>query len=95
MEKLLSYAWPGNIRELKNVIERAVFLCESDKIAENDISLPELHSGTESGKRVQNLTPECINRVLSECHGNVSMAARQLGVSRVTLYRKMKKYNLE
>ena len=94
MEKLLSYTWPGNIRELKNVMERAIFLCDDEEITENVITLPELRSGIELGKRPQDLTPEYIDKVLSDCNGNISKAARRMQISRVTLYRKIKKYDL-
>jgi transcriptional regulator with PAS, ATPase and Fis domain len=95
MEKLSGYTWPGNIRELKNVMERAIFLCDGDEITENAIILPELSSGTESGKRPQDLTPEYIDKILSDCHGNISKAAQRMQISRLTLYRKIKKYNLD
>ena len=95
IQKLMSYTWPGNIRELKNVMERAIFHCDGDEITENAIILPVLRSGAAARKRVQNLTPEHISKVLSDCHGNVSKAAQRMQISRLTLYRKIKKYNLD
>jgi DNA-binding NtrC family response regulator len=94
IQKLQCYTWPGNIRELKNVMERAIFLCDGDEITENAIILPVPRSGAAARKRVQNLTPEYINKVLSDCHGNVSKAAQRMQISRLTLYRKIKKYDL-
>jgi sigma-54 dependent transcriptional regulator, acetoin dehydrogenase operon transcriptional activator AcoR len=93
-EKLLGYSWPGNVRELNNVMERAAFLCDCDEITKADITLSDLRSGTDLGKHLQGLTPEYISKVLNDCHGNISMAAQRMQISRLTLYRKIKKYNL-
>src|SRR4030042_682676 len=82
MNALKQYHWPGNVRELKHVIERAVILSESPTIKLQHLGLP--------GRSVQPSLNEIevheIQRVLNECNGNVSKAAKILGVGRATLY---------
>jgi len=101
VEKLSEYSWPGNVRELKNIIERAAFLCDGAIITANDLCLPEkkqvirsYSAKPVSATPVQELCPEIISQVLRECRGNMSLAARRLQISRMTLYRKIKKYGL-
>jgi NtrC-family two-component system response regulator AlgB len=96
LEKVLSYSWPGNIRELRNAIERAVILAQSDQIRVTD--LPE-HLGNHEGKRelmpgssvtIDELETEHI-RLIMERSESLEMAARTLGIDPATLYRKRKK----
>jgi DNA-binding NtrC family response regulator len=104
-EKLLAYPWPGNIRELRNAIERAVALTRFDHISAEDLparikdfearhvlvagdDLEELVSLEEVEKRY-------ILKVLQAAGGNKSLAAKQLGVGRRTLYRKLGEYGVE
>jgi transcriptional regulator with PAS, ATPase and Fis domain len=104
---LASYDYPGNIRELENIIEHAVVLAESSEITERD--LPDfmfrnrlLLSGP-SGESNLNGTPltiadlekQHIKMILSMTNSNFSEASKILGISRSTLWRKMKEYNLE
>lgn len=103
---LESRRWPGNVRELKNWIERAVNLSDSNILVKNDFpedDFPELHP-TVSASEVDSVAPihtldelegATILRALNTCDGNISEAAVCLGISRATLYRKMKKYGLE
>jgi two-component system response regulator HydG len=104
-EKLLAYSWPGNVRELRNAIERAVALTRFDHISADDLperiktfeprhvivagdDLEELVSLEEVEKRY-------ILKVLQAAGGNKSLAAKQLGVGRRTLYRKLGEYGIE
>jgi len=97
---LLSYSWPGNIRELKNVIERAMILCVTDLIAPEHLPI-ELREQQNPIKSIS-LNPSeysleamerrHISEVLSMVNGNKSKAARSLGISRSTLREKIKKY---
>ncbi|MFB9840977.1 sigma-54-dependent transcriptional regulator [Mucilaginibacter ginsenosidivorans] len=100
IEKLAAYNWPGNIRELKNVIERAVILCDGNELDErllpNDIlhtqpSRPNLLSAFDLSS-VEKLH---IQRVLNHTNGNRTEAARLLNIGVATLYRKLKEYGLE
>ncbi len=108
-ELLVNYSWPGNIRELENLIERLVLIAQEDTIRLED--LPEemitasqgqsallLETGKSFKEVIKEQTEEAersmIARVLEECEGNVTRAAGQLGMSRKGLQLKMIKYNL-
>lgn len=96
------YHWPGNIRELQNVLEHAVLFSEEDEIRLADLPHylleQEIHSLPTSNK--QRLTPidseECklLIRLLDETGWNLSAVAKQMNIARSTLYRKLKKYQL-
>lgn len=91
-----SYSWPGNVRELENVIERAVILCESERIGMKDLSIPVLQSAVARGSAgsLEEMERDYILRVLREFQGNQSRASQVLGIDRKTLYLKLKKYGL-
>jgi two-component system, NtrC family, response regulator len=97
LDCIFRYAWPGNVRELRNVIERSIILAENNLITER--CLPrELVSATEEG--LADLTLESVEKshilkILQYVNGNRQKAARVLGVSRKTLYRKLAKYALD
>ncbi len=107
MEVLKRYNWPGNIRELQNVIERAMSLTESNYIASLD--LPDhVLAGTDSGTYIKDLPFKQAKRkwldafekkyfadVLKESNGNVSRAAQKAGIDRKTIYRIFKKHDME
>jgi len=97
LNKLCSYTWPGNIRELKHTIEKSVILCESSTIKPEDLYLSAGISTHKTGKinhKLSNMEKNTIARVIEECRGNYSIAAKMLGISRTTLYAKIKKYGL-
>lgn len=95
---MLAYAWPGNIRELGNRIRRAVLLADAPLLDTKDLGL----EGTDCGggnRRNGRLSDKAgekvrISKVLEENGGNISHAAEALGLSRPTLYKKIKKYRL-
>ncbi len=92
---LNAYPWPGNVRELENVIERAVILCDSDRIEPDDLSIPASKAVAEgSGGSLENMERDHILRVLREFSGNQSKASQVLGIDRKTLYLKLRKYGL-
>lgn len=100
MEILLNYPWPGNIRELRNVIERAVVLAGSDKIGVAE--LPDRLKTARSGKEVQTLKAkleyyeEKVIKDALQAHGwNKEEVAGELDVDLATLYRKIKKLGIE
>jgi DNA-binding NtrC family response regulator len=100
MEFLLSYNWPGNVRELEHVIQRAIVLEKGDTIT--DASLPpeireakEPHSLSELIKgSLGEMEARAIKAALESAGGNRSVAAKILGVSRKTLFNKMRKYGI-
>ncbi len=96
IQKLLQYPWPGNVRELQHAIERAVIMSDSSEIKCADI-LPK--NAQQSTKRVNSLNldqmeKKLIIEALEKCHGNISKAARELGITRTALYRRLDKFNL-
>jgi len=96
-EKLEAYDWPGNIRELKNVIERAVILCDGSELDEYDIQHIQSSktNQTLSAFDLSSVEKLHIQRVISHTHGNRAEAARLLNIGVATLYRKLKEYGLE
>ncbi len=100
-QALLCYSWPGNVRELENSMRAAVALARGTTLEAADLPLRirEAHrarAGDHAGPGVDldALERSHIERVLRETGGNRSEAARQLGIDRVTLYRKMKRYEV-
>jgi len=93
---LSGYPWPGNVRELENVIERAVILCDSERIEADDLSVPASKSvaAQGSGGSLEDMERDYILRVLREFSGNQSKASQVLGIDRKTLYLKLRKYGL-
>ena len=92
-EKLMAHTWPGNVRELQHTMERAVILCEGNVLKPNDFLL---HAGEVTTMNTESVTLEEMEHVmiitaLNQHDGNYSAAADQLGISRQTLYNKMKK----
>ncbi|MFW6351287.1 MAG: helix-turn-helix domain-containing protein, partial [Bacteroidota bacterium] len=98
-EKLLKYKWPGNIRELEHAIEKAVILSESNILKPDDFFLrPVTGSHTESLNTtlsLEEMEKQLVTAALENHPGNITAAAAQLGITRQTLYNKMKKLNLE
>ena len=90
--------WSGNIRELQNCIEKAVILSDGTLLSGRDIRTEKSRSGESSSTtlRVVDEADEerLVREAVSRCNGNISAAAKMLGVSRPTLYSKMKKYGL-
>ncbi len=96
-ERVEQMPWPGNIRELQHAMERAVILCEGDAVTLRD--LPSAPTAAHPLPAEQPITLDGMERQLiattiDECQGNLSQVAAQLGISRQTLYNKIKKYGL-
>jgi len=94
---LLKYEWPGNVRELENAIERAVILAKNSYIEVADLpqeSLSLAHPAP-PGESLEEIEKNHILNVLNETGENYSRAARILGISRVTLYNKIRAYKLD
>ncbi len=96
LEILAGYHWPGNVRELENVVERAVILCESDRLGAEDLSVPSSATVEELGTNpsLEEMEKTFILRVLKEAGNNQSKASQLLGIDRKTLYLKLKKYGI-
>ena len=100
LQWLQQYAWPGNVRELRNRLERACVMAEGEQIEAADLGaqddlptpLPEQSSRPASLKnRQQKASCEAIFEAIDACHGNKTLAAKQLGIGRATLYEQLKK----
>jgi DNA-binding NtrC family response regulator len=93
---LQNYAWPGNIRELQNVIERAAILCREERItpAYLHLSAPPGAPSPEAPRSLRDLEREAILSALAACHGNRREAAKQLGIGLRTLYTRLREYGI-
>ncbi len=96
LSKLTSYQWPGNVRELQHTIEKAVILSDKNELSPDDFFFkPIIHSiGDIFEGTIEEMERKMITKVLQKSSSNLSAAAEQLGITRQTLYNKMKKYNL-
>ena len=92
MDLLISYDWPGNVRELENAIERALVLGRDGEIGPGHFSLGQRGEPVPAGRTLDEVERAHIERVVKECDGNLSRAARILDIDRTTLYHKLKKY---
>jgi DNA-binding NtrC family response regulator len=98
---LRRYSWPGNVRELAHMMERAVLLCGGEELTASTLMIepPAVESNDEPRAEVQGMTLDeaesaLIRQALQQTGGNVSEAARQLGITRMTLRYRMQKYGI-
>ncbi|HAS61529.1 MAG TPA: sigma-54-dependent Fis family transcriptional regulator [Vibrio sp.] len=92
---LTRYHWPGNVRELMNQIKRVVLMSDSVMLDEMSLDLPKRSDGKRSLKSIRERSErDALLLVLESNAGQVSMAAKELGVSRATMYRLLNKHNL-
>lgn len=97
MNLLKSHNWPGNIRELENILERAANTCRNFTISNSDIPLNCVSEGAEASPGITVIKQtelDLIMNTLSETQGNIKKTAERLGFSRNTIYRKLKKNNI-
>ncbi len=106
MERLQQHAWPGNIRELRNVVHRALLLRKGDAIDATDItfdqevnretgvSVPELPPGMTLEQMLLKLERQIVEAALRRCNNNRERVARELGVARSTLFKRLKEWGL-
>jgi transcriptional regulator of acetoin/glycerol metabolism len=100
MEILSNYSWPGNVRELRNAVEYAFVLCPGGTIGRQHLP-PKILKTTEVASAQAVCYPNDLGerekflKVLQQAGGNQSEAARNLGVSRVTIWKRMKKYGID
>lgn len=109
MAYLMEYTWPGNVRQLKHVLERAVILCDGEYIRCDDIAIGEVAFQQEGKIHLvqekklpmmlatskDHLESTFILQILNDCQWNRTEAAKKIGISRRTLYNKITKYELE
>jgi transcriptional regulator of acetoin/glycerol metabolism len=92
-----SYSWPGNIRELKNVIERAILLATGDTIRPKDLHLEfrgDVATDGSSQLTLREIQRVHIQKALDAEHGNVARTADRLGLTRSSLYNKLKTFGI-
>jgi DNA-binding NtrC family response regulator len=94
LDRLMRHAWPGNVRELENAVERAMVVGEPPRLQARDFSLHLNGGATNAGDSLEEVELEHIRRVLHEQDWNITRSAQLLGINRVTLYNKIKKYGL-
>lgn len=93
IKKLRKYNWPGNVRELQHIIERTVIMSNSNILNPQDfvINISD-NNGYNTNLNLEDIEKNTINRALKKHNYNVSAAAKELGLGRTTMYRKMTKY---
>ncbi|MBA2747040.1 MAG: sigma-54-dependent Fis family transcriptional regulator [Flavisolibacter sp.] len=96
--KLVNYRYPGNVRELQYAIERAVIMCDNNVIDSKDIIFSPLESlaveEQETHTNLNAVEKNTILRVIEKHNGNISKAAKELGITRTALYRRLNKYDI-
>ena len=98
LKKMQEYSWPGNVRELENLCERSLLLAGSGQLTEEHF--PDYISGSQQKKRkdlgtITDNNKTLIERALAKHNGNISNAAKELGVARSTIYRNMQKHQVK
>jgi len=98
IKKLEQYSWPGNVRELQHALERTIIMSDSDFLRPNDFILSSQELNTEeiefNNFNLEDVEQQIIRKVLSRHKGNITQAARELGLTRTSLYRRLEKYGL-
>ncbi|MFP2898332.1 sigma-54-dependent transcriptional regulator [Corallococcus sp. 4LFB] len=100
LEALLAYPWPGNVRELEHAVERALLMAVGDRVEAEDLLLKRVGPASGGTTRLEEMTLEeveryLIERALGRHDGNVSEAAKALGLSRSALYRRLQYYGIK
>lgn len=96
LDQIEKHAWNGNIREMENRIERAVILCENNHITVSDLDLEHITAYEENQEDIQLSAVEksAIEKILTKNNNNISKTAKELGLTRASLYRRIEKYNI-
>jgi DNA-binding NtrC family response regulator len=99
LARLEEYHFPGNVRELQYSIERAVIMADSDVLQPADLIFSPIesgprHAGDESETKLSTLEKQTILKVIEKNNGNISKAAKELGITRTALYRRLSKYDI-
>ncbi|HQV33261.1 MAG TPA: sigma-54 dependent transcriptional regulator [Calditrichia bacterium] len=97
LEALARYPWPGNVRELQHAMQRAVILTDGELLQPGDFPFKATSAGEDlrpESLHLETLEKEAIRKALKKNGGNISQTARELGLTRAALYRRMEKFNL-
>lgn len=98
IKKLQDYEWPGNIRELRHAMERAIILCEGKTLGPDDFLFHKNSSSDEDAQidsyNLADIEQWAIRKAMTKHNGNISKAAKELGLTRAALYRRLEKYGL-
>ena len=100
VEKLKTYSFPGNVRELQYCIERAVIMADDTVLHASDLTFsaienaPNTEGGAESDLKLTTIEKSTILKVVEKHNGNITKAAKELGLTRTALYRRLSKYDL-
>lgn len=99
IKRLEKHTWPGNIRELQHAVERAVIMSESEMLEPHDFFISQIDEEGSSSANPSNMNLEetekmLIRKVIDKHGGNISKAAKELGLTRASLYRRIEKYGL-
>jgi DNA-binding NtrC family response regulator len=95
MRRLMEHPWPGNARELRNIIERAMVVARGRTIGESDLDLEGAAKTVATGRSLEDIEVEHIRQVLVNNNWNIQRSASILGIDRATLYNKIRKHNLK
>lgn len=100
IKKIEGYNFPGNVRELQYIIERAIIMVEKEILDENDIVFSPIESVISQGhlaneSKLSAIEKQTILRVIEKNNGNITNAAKELGITRTALYRRLSKYEIE
>jgi transcriptional regulator with PAS, ATPase and Fis domain len=98
-EKLLQYHYPGNVRELQYTIERAVIMSDDDELRAPDIIFSPIEQPTTQENEMEEMKLSTVEkntilRVIEKHNGNITKAAKELGLTRTALYRRLSKYDI-
>lgn len=100
IKKLESYNFPGNVRELQYIIERAIIMSDNEVLSDNDIVFSPIESDSNSDPvsinetKLSSIEKQTILRVIEKNNGNITKAAKELGITRTALYRRLSKYEI-
>jgi len=94
LRKLIKYPWPGNVRELQHTVEKAVILADSTILKPEDFMFKTLSAADEYTETLEQVEKRMIEKALDKYGDNLTTVAKYLGVTRQTLYNKIKKYDL-
>ena len=96
IKQIQNYSWPGNVRELQHALERAVIMVDQDVLEEDDFNFIHKADNNQSPDdlNLESLEEWAVKKAVAKHRGNISHAAKELGLSRGAMYRRLEKYGL-